>query len=180
MKELVNQQVFSLKQFSVVKASYKDSVYYLAGGNDITRYVKNLQSDHNKVDNSVLLSGLNNFLEEHPEKNKLQVPMYDFVLLDDDKTSAQFVAMLCYELFNMTEEQALAVIDACNSTNSMFRVGTYTDEMCITFSAMIDEANAQLKQYLKYDKIPVQNDRQYDAALETLENLIRQDYPEDM
>ncbi|AFA44427.1 hypothetical protein [Klebsiella phage phiKp_21] len=179
MKELVNQQVFSLKQFSVVKASYKDSVYYIAGDNDITPYVKNIQSDHSKVDNSVLLNGLNKFLEEHPEKNKLQVPMFDFVLLDDNKTSAQFVAMICYEIFNMTEEEALDVINSCNSDAHMFKVGTYTDEMCITFAAMIDNANAQLKQYLKYDKIPALNERHYDAALETLENLIRQDYPED-
>ena len=67
MKHTIEQQVFSLQQFSVVKATYKDSVYYLAGSYNITPYVTKLQSEHSKVDNKVLNAGLELFLKEHPE-----------------------------------------------------------------------------------------------------------------
>ena len=181
MKHTIEQQVFSLQQFSVVKASYKNSVYYVAGFNDITDYVLKLQPEHSKVDNKVLSKSLALFLSEHPEKNKLAVPMFDFILLDDPQTSAEYVECVCSEVFHMSSDECLDVIHALNSKSAAYHVGTFTDEMCITFSAMIDNGNEQLRQNLKYDKIPVQgNGKDYDAALEALETLIRGDYPDDI
>jgi hypothetical protein len=181
MKHTIEQQVFSLQQFSVVKATYKDSVYYLAGSNNITPYVTKLQSEHSKVDNKVLNAGLEQFLKEHPEKNLLAVPKFDFILLDDPTTHAEFVECVCNEVFHMTNEEAWDVIEALNSPARSCHMGSFTDEMCITFAAMIDNGNEQLRQNLKYDKIPAQeNGKDYDAALAVLETLIRSDYPDDI
>lgn len=181
MKHTIEQQVFSLQQFSVVKATYKDSVYYLAGSYNITPYVTKLQSEHSKVDNKVLNAGLELFLKEHPEKNLLAVPKFYFILLDDPTTSAEFVECVCSEVFHLNYSESIDVIEALNSPVHSYNMGTFTDEMCITFSAMIDNGNEQLRQNLKYDKIPVQGDgKDYDAALEALETLIRGDYPDDI
>ncbi|EOR9073901.1 hypothetical protein FOI42_RS02175 [Escherichia coli] len=181
MKHTIEQQVFSLQQFSVVKATYKDSVYYLAGGNDITPYITKLQTEHTKVDNVVLENGLSEFLKEHPEKNLLSVPMFDFILLDDPTTSAEYVECVCNEVFHMDYDEAMDVIDALNSPKHSYNMGSFTDEMCITFASMIDNGNQQLRQNLKYDKIPTQdNGKDYDAALAKLELLIRKDYPGDL
>lgn len=181
MKNSIEQQVFSLQQFSVVKAAYKESVYYLAGGNDITSYINKLQTEYNKVDKNILERGLSQFLKEHPEKNLLSVPMFDFVLLDDPHTSAEFVECLCNEVFHMDPMQSFEVVMALNSDAHAYHIGTFTDEMCITFGSMIDNGNIQLSQNLKYDKIPVKMDnKNHDAALTALETLIRKDYPEDL
>lgn len=183
MKYSIEQQVFSLQQFSVVKASYKDSVYYLAGSNDITSYINKLQTEYNKVDKLVLERGLSQFLKEHPEKNILSVPMYDFVLLDDPTTSAEFVECLCTEVFHLSPNEAWRAVTELNSSahGNSFKVGTFTNEMCITFGSMIDNGNHQLKQNLKYDIIPTkENSKTHTAALETLESLIRKDYPGDL
>lgn len=183
MKYSIEQQVFSLQQFSVVKAAYKNSVYYLAGGNDITPYINKLQTEYNKVDKSVLELGLSLFLKEHPEKNILYVPMFDFVLLDDPTTSAEFVECLCTEVFHLSREEAGQAVQCLNSSahGNSYKVGTFTDEMCITFGSMIDNGNIQLRQNLKYDKIPTkENGKTHTAALETLESLIRNDYPGDL
>ena len=181
MKHTIEQQVFSLQQFSVVKATYKDSVYYLAGSNDITPYVTKLQSEHSKVDNKVLKAGLELFWKEHPEKNQLDVPKFHFILLDDPTTHAEYVECVCSEVFHMDQDQAWEVIEALNSSVHSYHVGTFTDEMCITFAAMIDNGNEQLRQNLKYDKVPCQaNGKDYDSALEVLETLIRKDYPDDI
>lgn len=181
MKHTIEQQVFSLQQFSVVKATYKDSVYYLAGSNNITPYIMKLQSEHSKVGNLELQVGLSEFLKDNPEKNLLSVPMFDFVLLDDPTTSAEFVECVCSEVFHMDYSQAWRVIEALNSPAHSYKMGTFTDEMCITFAYMIDNGNAQLRQNLKYDKIPAeQNGKNYDSAMLALEGLIRSDYPGDL
>ena len=177
----IDQQVFSLNQFSVVKAAYKESVYYLAGGNDITKYVRNITNDHDAVDSTVLQRGLNLFLEEHPEKNLLEVPMYSFWLLDDPKTAADFVELLCVDVFHMSDEQCTEVILSLNGSRHSYLVGNYTYEMCQTFASMIENGNIQLEQNLRYDMVPVQvNGKTYDDAIETLELLIRKDYPQDL
>lgn len=177
----IDQQVFLLNQFSVVKAAYKDSVYYLAGGNDITPYVKTITNDHDEVDGLVLQRGLSLFLEEHPEKNLLEVPKYAFWVLDDPKTSADYVELLCVDVFHMTEEQATEVILALNGSRHSYKMGEFSYEMCQTFASMIENGNEQLEQNLRYDMIPVtSNGKSYDDALEKLEFLIRKDYPQDL
>lgn len=177
----IEQQVFSLNQFSVVKAAYRDSVYYIAGSNDITQYVTRIESDHNLVDVQTLAAGLQKFLEENPEKNPLAVPTFDFVLLDDPKTSAEFVEFLCDDVFHMSDTQCTDVILALNGPTHSYHVGSFSFEMCHTFGSMIDNGNTQLEQNLKYDIIPVHaSNKTYDAAIETLESLIRKDYPSDL
>lgn len=175
----ITHHVFTVRSFSVVKAAYKDSVYYLAGGNDITDYIKKIEREFNKVDAKVLEKGLLKFLSEHPEHNVLKVPMFDFVLYDDPKTSAQFVSLVCEDVFHYTPSQCDEVIFALN-TKGHYVIGTYTDEMCITFGCMIANGNEQLKQNLGYDKIPSTSVSDYRQAIYTLEELIRRDFPEDL
>lgn len=175
----ITHHVFTVRSFSVVKAAYKDSVYYLAGGNDITDYIKPLEREFNKVDVNILEKGLAKFLRDHPEHNVLKVPMFDLVLYDDPKTSAQFVNLVCEDVFHFSPEKCEEVVYSLN-TNGHYVIGTYTDEMCITFGCMIANGNEQLKQNLGWDKVPSSSVSEYRAAIFTLESLIRRDFPEDL
>lgn len=180
MNNFVEQEMFSLHPFSVVKASYKNSVYYIAGAYDISMYVRSIQKEHALVDEKVLQRALNAFLDLNPECNLLDVPKFDFVLLDDPHTSAQFVAMFCMDVLRYDESKANEVINALN-TVGYFKVGTYSDEMAMTLGHLLEAGNIQLKQNLGWDKIQ-QLDSEKDAAsaMNTLENLIRRDYPADL
>lgn len=180
MNNFVEQEMFSLHPFSVVKASYKDSVYYIAGSYDITRYVKVYQNDHSKVDKKVLQVALDSYLRDYPECNLLDVPKFDFVLLDDPTTSAQFVYMYCTDVLRFSESRCEDVIDALN-TVGYYKVGTYTDEMAMTYGHLLEAGNEQLKQNLKWDKMEhLDSEKDAAAAMSTLENLIRRDYPADL
>ena len=178
----IYQKVFSVCSYNVIQAAYKNSVYYLAGSNDITDYVKRIESDHSKVNETIIEKGLKRFLNDHPELNVLNVPMFDFYLLDDPTTSAQFVSLVCKDVFHYNEKQCEEVINALNTVGE-YRIGTYTDEMCITFACMVQNGNIQLKQNLGFDKIKVSHPNsdlnQNQAAILKLESLIRRDFPED-
>ena len=180
MKDNIEHEVYKVRDFSVLKASYKNSVYYIAGKNDITSYVQRVQKISNSVNiQETLKKSLDLFLREHPEKNVLNVPMYDFVLLDDPKTTANFVNHVCSDIFHYTEKQCEDVVNALNSTG-VYRIDTFSSEMCDTFGAMIESGNEQINQNLGWDKVPVASTSHYEASLSTLETLLRRDFPDDI
>jgi|SRR6478609_1254037 len=183
MKQLEVQEVFSLDSYSVIAASYGDSNYYIAGKHDITDYVKDAAEslDTKTVNKQVLQLAFDLFKRLHPNKVVLTVPQFDLVLLDDPTTSAEYVLEMCMDLFHFNERQAIAVVEGLNGPDHSFCVGTFSEEMCITYGAMFDNGNVQLKQNLGYDWVPSSNKpNSYEAAMQTLENLIRRDYPSDI
>lgn len=180
MKPVVEQEVFTLHPFSVVKASYKDSVYYIAGAYDISSYVQSIQNEHEKVDKKVLQRALNRFLKMNPDKNILNVPKYDFLLLDDATTSVQFVNMFCSDVLRFSNAKCREVVNELNDVG-YYKVGTYSDEMAMTLGHLLEAGNEQLKQNLGWDKVESNvSETNYDAAIDTLEKLIRRDYPADL
>lgn len=184
MKQLEVQEVFSLDSYSVIVASYGESNYYIAGKHDITEYVKaavDSIGDSTKVNKNVLERGFDLFKRHNPNKVVLTVPQFDFVLLDDPTTSAEYVVEMVRDLFHFNATQAIAVVEGLNGPERSFCVGTFSEEMCITYGSMIDNGNSQLKQNLGYDWVPSSNKpNSYEAAMQTLETLIRRDYPSDI
>jgi ATP-dependent Clp protease adapter protein ClpS len=183
MKQLEVQEVFSLDSYSVIKAKYGESNYYVAGKHDITQYVQAVarSQEQQTVNKTVLELGLQLFFRHNPQQDVLSVPKFDLVLLDDKKTSAEFVMEMCMDLFHFSEERAIEAVTALNSEKHAYTVGTFSEEMCITYCAMFENANAQLSQNIGYDYVPSPlKPQSYEAALQTLETLIRRDYPNDI
>lgn len=178
MKNEIQQELFALHPYDVVKATYKDSVYYIAGAYNISEYVpSDINEENEKVE---LQTSLDRFLRIHPECNILKVPKYDLVLLDDKFTSIQFVNMFCSDVLHFSEDRCFEVVEALNSVGS-YHVGTYSDEMAQTIGHLLEEANVQLKQNLGWDKIERDpTEENYNNSMVVLEKLIRRDYPADI
>lgn len=184
MKQLEVQEVFSLDSYSVITASYGDSNYYIAGKHDITEYVKAAVASlggPTKVSKQVLELGFDLFKRHNPNKVVLTVPQFDFIIHDDPTTRDDYVIELVMDLFHYTEDQAIAAVNELNGPTKTHFVGTFSEEMCITYGAMFENGNAQLKQNLGCDWV-LNTNRQnsYEAAMQTLEALIRRDYPSDI
>lgn len=178
MKNEIQQELFALHPYDVVKATYKDSVYYIAGAYNISAYVPpDIKEGHEKVE---LQASLDRFLRIHPECNELKVPKFDVVLLDDKFTSVQFVNMFCTDVLHFSPEECFDVVEALNSVGT-YHVGTYSDEMAQTIGHLLEEANIQLKQNLGWDKIERDPaEEHYKNSMVVLEKLIRRDYPADI
>ena len=174
----IQQEMFALQPFDVVKAAYKDSVYYIAGEHDITGFVSNSITEDNAKQE--LQAALKRFLEVNPKLNVLKVPLQDFVLLDDPTTTAKFVVMFCYDVLNYSEEKSNQVVHELN-TVGYHHVGTYTDELAMTLGHLLEESNAHRNENLKWDKVERSYDEvQYNKSMALLETLIRRDYPTDL
>ena len=183
MKQLEVQEVFSLDSYSVLSASYGNSNYYIAGKHDITEYV-NATLDSlglTVVDKKVLEIGFDLFKRHNPNKVVLNVKQFDLIIIDDKTTSAEYVIGMCIDLFHFSEERAMEVVNALNGPEHTYCVGSFSEEMCITYGAMFENGNSQLKQNLGYDWVPSAiKPTSYEAAMQTLETLIRRDYPSDL
>lgn len=183
MKQLEVQEVFSLDSYSVIKAAYGDRKYYIAGTHDITEYVNEIvrQSGLEVVNKVVLELGLDLFKRRNPNKVVLNVAQFDLLLLDDKTTSAEYVREMVMDLFHFSPQKANEVVKELNSPAHSYKIGSFSEEMCITYCAMFDNGNQQLGQNIGYDWVPSANSpTSYEAALQTLETLIRRDYPNDI
>lgn len=184
MKHLEVQEVFSLDSYSVITATYGESNYYIAGKHDITEYVKaavDSLGGVSKVNKQILELGFDLFKRHNPNKVVLNVPQFDFIIHDDPTTSAAYVTELLMDLFHYTKEQVIEAVNELNGPTKSHFVGTFSEEMCITYGAMFENGNAQLNQNLGYDWVPnVNHQNSYEAAMQTLEKLIRRDYPSDI
>lgn len=178
MKNEIEQQIFQTNPLPVVKTTYKDSVYYVAGKYDLTRYVENISTS--KDEEFRVEVALKHLIVERPEVNKLNVPMFDFILLDDPKTTPNFVSMYCYDVLHFDDVRCNEVIEALNTVGSYY-VGTYSDELTLTLAHLLEEANSQLDQNLGWNKMERQpaDDALVDSMV-LLEKLIERDYPQDL
>jgi ATP-dependent Clp protease adapter protein ClpS len=162
----------------VVKASYKDSVYYIAGDSDITDYVSLVKSSFAIDEIEAIKHGLDAFLRDHPKNNQLAVPQYNLVFLYNPKTSQDFMTQVIGDLFRKTFEEATELTELVNY-NGLCVVGTYTYELAHTFSCMVETINEQMGEELSTDIVETFNTNSMDS-LEVLERLIRRDFPGDI
>lgn len=177
MKNIV-REVFSLPAMDVVKASYKNSVYYIAGSSDITEYVSTIKNSFDINELEAIKHGLNAFLKDNPKNNTLAVPMFNVVIIDSPKTSTDYIINIVNDIFRKDIDQAHEIVDTIHYHGSAV-VGTYTYEIAHTFACMVETANMQMEQELETDIIPVYTSNSMDS-LEVLEKLIRRDFPEDI
>lgn len=177
MKHIV-REVFSLPAMDVVKASYKNSVYYIAGDSDITEYVSIVKSSFSIDEVDAIKHGLDAFLRDNPKDNHLAVPLYNLVILNNQKTSKDFVAQVIGDLFRKTFTEATQMADIVHYNGSCV-VGTYTYELAHTFACMIETINEQIGEELETDIIETFNSSRM-SSLEVLERLIRRDFPGDI
>lgn len=177
MKHIV-REVFSLPAMDVVKASYKNSVYYIAGDSDITEYVSVVKSSFAIDEIEAIKHGLDAFLRDHPKNNQLSVPMYNLVFLDNSKTSKNLVVEVIGDLFRKSFDEANEMADLIHYNGSCV-VGTYTYELAHTFSCMVETINEYMGSEIETDIIESFNTNSMDS-LEVLERLIRRDFPGDI
>lgn len=177
MKNIV-REVFSLPAMDVVKASYKNSVYYIAGSSDITDYVSTIKDSFEINEIDAIKHGLNQFLKDHPKNNVLDVPMFNLVIIDSPQTSTDYIVHLVNDIFRKDIEKSHEIADSIHYNGSAV-VGTYTYEIAHTFACMVETANMQMEQELETDIVPVYKSNSMDS-LEVLEKLIRRDFPEDI
>ncbi|AQW88842.1 putative ATP-dependent Clp protease adapter protein [Erwinia phage pEa_SNUABM_50] len=170
----IEREVFSLPNMEVVKASYKNSVYYIAGSNDITEYVKIIKATQDMDDLDAITYGLDLYLRDHPENSQLAVPLFDVVLLNDSSTSFDYVIHIVNDLFRKDVNEAYDIANLIH-TNGFCEVGTYPYELAHTFACMVETANMQTKQQLQTDIVPSHVD-----PLAVIEQLIRRDHPDDI
>lgn len=178
----IEQEVISLPKMDVVKASYKDSVYYIAGAYDITDYVKQSQREINTsdIDARAVQLGLERYLSEHPELNVLKVNKYDVLILDNPETTHDYVIHILNDIFHADITKSYELADQVH-THGFCNVGTFPSyELAHTFSCMVETMNDQIGENLKVDIVPHSQSTTRTAALEVLETLIRRDHPEDL
>ena len=177
MKHIV-REVFSLPAMDVVKASYKDSVYYIAGSSDITEYVSIIKSSFKVDEVEAIKHGLAAYLRDHPASNQLQVKQFNLYILDNPTTSKDYVINIVTDLFRTSYEEAVGIAERIHYNGSCV-VGTYNFELAHTFACMIETANMQTGEELETDIIEVSNSSSMDS-LQVLETLIRRDFPNDL
>lgn len=184
MKQLEVQEVYSLDSYSVITASYGDNNYYIAGKHDITEYVKaavDTLGGNKKINKKIIELGFDLFKRHNPNKVVLNVPQFDLMIYDDKNTHAEYVIEMCMDLFHYSKERANEVVKSLNGPEHSYWLGTFSEEMCITYGAMFENGNKQLDQNLGYDWVPsAYKPTSYEAAMQTLETLIRRDYPNDI
>ncbi|SOK58592.1 hypothetical protein [Yersinia phage fHe-Yen9-04] len=172
----IERKVFSLPNIEVVKASYKNSVYYIAGSNDITEYVKIIKATQDLDDLDAITYGLTLYLRDHPENSQLAVPLFDVVLLNDSKTSFDYVIHIVNDLFRKDITESHQIADLIHYDGAA-TVGTYPYELAHTFACMVETANTQTHQELQTDIVP---SAKVVDPLSLIEQLIRRDHPEDI
>ena len=177
MKNIV-REVFSLPAMDVVKASYKNSVYYIAGSSDITDYVATIKSAFDVSEIDAIKHGLNAFLKEHPSTAILSVPTFNLVILNDARTPVEYVVGIVNDIFRKDIEESHDIANYIHYSGS-YVIGTYTYEIAHTFACMVETANMQMDQELEVDIIPVLKANSMDS-FEVLETLIRRDFPGDI
>lgn len=179
MKNEIAREVFSLPEMDVVKASYKNSVYYIAGSIDITEYVSTVKNYNSEFDEKTAIKyGLAKYLRDNPQNKGINVPLFDVVLLKDNVTTYDYMVGIMSDIFRKDDAMELAyqVTDYGSAV-----VGTYPFELAHTFSCMVETANRQCEENLMTDIVPSTKSTvsQMDS-LEVLERLIRRDHPGDM
>ena len=170
---------FETLPIPVAKARYKDSVYFIADGKDITDYVSRVHGDLD-VDIHSLQNVINVYLEENPDSNVISYPKYKFVLVDDETTSVGFVEMYCTDVLGYNPRQCSEVVRILNSSKHEYVVGTYVYELAITLKNILINGNMNFNQRLGsyIEEVKVQKDEtQY---FEVLQTLIKRDYPSDI
>lgn len=177
MKNIV-REVFSLPAMDVVKASYKNSVYYIAGSSDITDYVSKIKESFEITELDAIKFGLNAFLKDNPSNSILAVPQFNLVIRDNAKTSDDYLVHLIQDIFRKDISKCYDIVDDIKSNGSAV-IATYTYEIAHTFACMVETANEQMDQELETDIIPVYNSNSMDS-FEILEQLIRRDFPGDI
>lgn len=179
MKNIV-REVFSLPAMDVVKASYKNSVYYIAGSSDITEYVSTIKSSFDVSEVDAIKHGLNAFLKEHPMKNTLSVPKFNLVILNNYSWTDEFIISVLQDLFRKDDDEAQDIASSIYYNGSC-SVGTYTYELAHTFACMIETINVQMNSSIETDIVPATNYKSESMdSLEVIENLIRRDFPGDI
>lgn len=176
MKNEIVREVFSLPQMDVVKASYKTSVYYIAGSSDISDYVYTIKTTYDVDEATAVKHGLAMYLREHPQQKQLAVPKFDLLILNDNQTDYKYVVGVISDLFRKDDAMELAH-DIHDYGNAV--VGTYPFELAHTFACMVETYNKQTGNNLQTDIVESSNRSQMDS-MELLEKLIRRDHPEDM
>lgn len=177
MKNIV-REVFSLPAMDVVKASYKNSVYYIAGSSDITDYVSKIKESFEITELEAIKFGLNAFLKDNPSNAVLAVPQFNLVLHYSPKTSIDYLVNIINDIFRKDIVKSHDLADNIRYDGSAV-VGTYTYEIAHTFACMVETANTQMDQVLDTDIVPVFKSNSMDS-LEVLEQLIRRDFPGDI
>lgn len=180
-KDNIKLSTFDTTPLKVQCAEYKDSKYYIVNGKCINDAVWMIHGELDNVDIHVMQNVLNVYLETNPEDDVVFIPQYRFILLDDEKTTVQYVSGFCRDIVGMSRSNVLKVVDELNGKDHESHVGTWSYEIVNTIARFLDNANYQFEQNLGYRIEEVTQDQKitFDTNI-ALQRLIERDYPEDL
>ena len=180
-KENIKLTTFDTKPQKVMCAEYKDSIYFILNGKCINDAVRRYHGELDNVDIHVMQSVLNIHLEENPEDDLVYIPLYRLILIDDPKTTVDFVQGFCRDLLGFSRRRCMEVVNELNSDKAESDVGSYTYEIVNTLSRFLDNGNYQFEQNLGHRIEEVTQDQKitFDTNV-ALQQLIERDYPEDL
>lgn len=177
----IKLSTFETLPIKVAKAEYKDSTYFIANGKDITNFVIEVHGEVENVDIHSIQNVVNRYLEENPQDNAVQIPLYKFYLLDDPKTTIDFVNMYCNDILGLKRRRIINIVDDLNGSTGESYIGNYSREMVTTFSRILENGNVRFNFNLgSRIELVTPEQKLYDENFEVLEQLINRDYPEDL
>lgn len=165
----------------VTRAEYKDSVYFMANGDDITDYVISVHGELDNVDILSLQNVVNVYLNDNPSKKVVDYPVFNFYLLDDKFTSEMYVHSFCREILGFRTRQSDRVVDDLNSASGEAFCGTFIKEVCTTLCAFITHNNYQRGENLGFRIEELSEEQKIENLSKVaLNKLIGRDYPQDL
>ncbi|WNA16046.1 ClpS domain-containing protein [Xanthomonas phage XaC1] len=177
----INLVTFDTVPVKVTRAEYKNSVYFIANGEDITDYVISVHGEVDNVDILSLQNVVSNYLYDNPDKKVVDYPVFNFYLLDDKFTSEMYVHSFCREILGFRTRQCENVVNDLNSASGEAFCGTFIKEVCTTLCAFITHNNYQRSENLGFRIEELSEEQKIEnLSKDALSKLISRDYPQDL
>lgn len=139
------------RSLEVLVASHNNSQYFIANGHDITTFVKNKTKNfplEEINEDSVLKEAWNEYTET-VGLHRITVPMFQFKIMNCDRTSFETVMAILVDIWHKTPEEALMIAHEIDQ-NGEAVMGTYMFEQVVSYGRMLDMVSEQLNQEIKY------------------------------
>lgn len=160
----IDNEVIVVNSQKINKITYRNSLYYIMNGVDISQYCTK------SITEGIKLAALDSIV-------KLSPPMFRLVLVDDPTTTAGFVHMFCNSVLGKNSKQCEEIVLAINEHGSWEYEKSLPYEICHTMVTFLQNANAQTGNSLRW--VIAEEQPTFERIESLVHKLIKRDYPED-
>lgn len=163
---------------------YKDKEWYLWGDRDLTNIVQSVQQKmkldmKNEVDKNIAVSlALREYFKLNGVADQHNVSLYNLCMYDTQSLSFDFVVQFLNHVLSIDPERGQEIAAQIHANGHAF-VGPYTMEVVSTVKAYMRQIEMDNDVSMRID-IHSPEDEANQMAFELLQNLIKQNYPEDI